>query len=403
MPHSWLARARAQGGSPDGLGSKGVGRALLILLLLLAPVLPAQSSDFVRGDVNGDGSHSIADLAHLARYLQLGTSPPPCLDSADFDDNGQLDVIDLAGLLSYLFLSEGGATPAAPFPDSGPDPTGGDELSCIGGFETLPTGSELPHVFTLLNQAGENDGGFALAPGGELTRIPILLSGESPFGVSALTISLSFDPSIVSEAVIDFADSQPQASLADLMLSESSPSLPGRVYAFCALEVMSPITALSFPVEDGVVIGHLGLRLREDAPIGGTFSVHFATHPPGPDSPPVRNEIVKLGGLGVLYPEVHSLTIPIVEPASVFLRGDFDRNGVVSIADAIELAEYLFQSGATTPPCLDAADVNDDGRLDLADCVLLLQHLFGPPACPPPAQPFPCPGVDTTLDALPCL
>ncbi|HVR75541.1 MAG TPA: dockerin type I repeat-containing protein [Planctomycetota bacterium] len=83
-----------------------------------------------------------------------------------------------------------------------------------------------------------------------------------------------------------------------------------------------------------------------------------------------------------------------------FVRGDFDRSGIVNLTDAVSLARYLFQSGSA-PTCQDAADVNDDGVLDVSDPVYLLFYLFLEGA-PPPA-PFPGAGSDPTFrDNLGC-
>jgi hypothetical protein len=67
------------------------------------------------------------------------------------------------------------------------------------------------------------------------------------------------------------------------------------------------------------------------------------------------------------------------------LRGDFDRNLVVNLTDAIASAAYLFQHG---PPstCPDAADVNDDGILDISDPVYAIFHLYLGGL--PPPSPF---------------
>lgn len=83
----------------------------------------------------------------------------------------------------------------------------------------------------------------------------------------------------------------------------------------------------------------------------------------------------------------------------VFLRGDVNDDGLVSVADAYFLFRYLCCDGET-PPCLDAADVDDDGDLALTDAVQIIAGgvFFGPP----PAVPFPEPGADPTADDLDC-
>jgi len=94
-------------------------------------------------------------------------------------------------------------------------------------------------------------------------------------------------------------------------------------------------------------------------------------------------------------------------------RGDADASGVVNVADASFITNYLFLGGAA-PSCLDAADTDDDGQVIVTDAVYLLNFLFGTcatPPCPPP--PFPGPmscGTDsptwedrlTCVEYLPC-
>jgi hypothetical protein len=70
----------------------------------------------------------ITDAIALLGHLFLGEEAPSCLDAADADDSGQLDLADAIGLLGYLF--RGTAAPPEPGPDScGRDPTE-DELGC---------------------------------------------------------------------------------------------------------------------------------------------------------------------------------------------------------------------------------------------------------------------------------
>ena len=81
---------------------------------------------FLRGDVNFDEDRNISDAIVVLSYLFLGGSVPGCLDAADTDDTGRLDLSDAVYLLNFLFL--GGATPPEPG-DCGLDPTD-DGLSC---------------------------------------------------------------------------------------------------------------------------------------------------------------------------------------------------------------------------------------------------------------------------------
>ncbi len=98
-----------------------------------------------------------------------------------------------------------------------------------------------------------------------------------------------------------------------------------------------------------------------------------------------------------------------VEGQESFLRGDVNVDGRVSLSDAVTLNRFQFIDGIH-PPCLDAADVNDDatpesrGRwpgIDFPDVVNILARLFMG-WLPPISEPFPDVGPDPTLDKLSC-
>ena len=95
-----------------------------------------------------------------------------------------------------------------------------------------------------------------------------------------------------------------------------------------------------------------------------------------------------------LFPPVPPLKS---QRAERFVRGNADSSG--AITDAILTLSHLFL-GEAAPPCLDAADTNDDGSLDISDPVALLFFSFLGGAQPP--SPFPGCGIDETLDGLGC-
>ena len=85
---------------------------------------------------------------------------------------------------------------------------------------------------------------------------------------------------------------------------------------------------------------------------------------------------------------------------TTFVRGEFNNDDSVDIADAIGILGYLF-GGEAAPSCMDAGDVNDDGSVDISDCIALLGFLFA--NRPGPEHPFPDCGPDPTHDVLDCL
>lgn len=84
---------------------------------------------FIRGDADHDGSVNLSDAVAILRYLFEGErSAPACLDAADVNDNGTVDISDTTFLASYLFLQ--GSPPLPPFPNAGQDSALTDDLDC---------------------------------------------------------------------------------------------------------------------------------------------------------------------------------------------------------------------------------------------------------------------------------
>lgn len=80
------------------------------------------------------------------------------------------------------------------------------------------------------------------------------------------------------------------------------------------------------------------------------------------------------------------------------IRGDADDSGHVDSFDLQRVFAYLF-FGGDPPPCLVAADRNDDGQVNLSDTVPCTGCEPPETCCVPP--PNAC-GLNFTPDALPC-
>ncbi len=66
-----------------------------------------------------------------------------------------------------------------------------------------------------------------------------------------------------------------------------------------------------------------------------------------------------------------------------FLRGDANGDGVINVADAMYIINYLFTGGPAPDP-LEAGDANCDGTVNIADAMHLINYLFAggpPPGC----------------------
>ena len=97
-----------------------------------------------------------------------------------------------------------------------------------------------------------------------------------------------------------------------------------------------------------------------------------------------------------------------VDGGGSFVRGNArgdpvavgDPGASVDLADGMFLLQHLFLAGAA-PPCLDAADANDDGRLNLLDPMWIFQFVLGNEG-PTLPEPYTSVGSDPTADALGC-
>ena len=83
-------------------------------------------TSFRRGDFDDDGALTGTDMARLQGFAMSGMPSPNCMDAADVDDNGMIDMADVASL--GLILA-GAATPLPPGVVCGVDPTP-DALGC---------------------------------------------------------------------------------------------------------------------------------------------------------------------------------------------------------------------------------------------------------------------------------
>ena len=83
---------------------------------------------FRRGHADPEASLDISDAISILRFLFSGDAEIDCLDAADADDSGEVDITDPIWVLDHLFL--GGNAPPAPGPsECGLDPTV-DILGC---------------------------------------------------------------------------------------------------------------------------------------------------------------------------------------------------------------------------------------------------------------------------------
>ena len=106
-------------------------------------------------------------------------------------------------------------------------------------------------------------------------------------------------------------------------------------------------------------------------------------------------------GVTFKYENADTVKVDVVAAPSgfFFVRGNANGDSRVDLADTIWIVNFLFRDGGT-PPCFDAADVNDNEVVELADALFLVFYFFGGFAAEqgfeslPPEPPFPSCGLD---------
>lgn len=92
--------------------------------------------------------------------------------------------------------------------------------------------------------------------------------------------------------------------------------------------------------------------------------------------------------------------VSTARPPGAFLRGDADRDGRITVSDAVMTLDLLFRGGRAVP-CVDAADTDDSGDISVHDPLATLSYLFRGGRAPV-APGVHCPWFDPTPDTLGC-
>ena len=86
----------------------------------------APGETFIRGDVDNNQSWNVTDAVKILLHAFTGAELP-CLEAADVDDSGRIDMEDGVGLLNFIFRQ--GEAPPPPLYEALPD-LDSDELGC---------------------------------------------------------------------------------------------------------------------------------------------------------------------------------------------------------------------------------------------------------------------------------
>jgi hypothetical protein len=166
-------------------GRHGALSCAAVAGVLLFSGLSLAADSFLRGDANGDGVVSLADVYYVSAHWMDGL---PCDDAGDLDDSGRVFHNDPVFLFSYLF--EDGLPPDAPFPEVGPDPT-------PDSFPPCSYGGRSPAV----DPAAKLEVLDAVAVGGEEVHATIILTLSHSLEIAGYSGRVRIGSEIVDDTI----------------------------------------------------------------------------------------------------------------------------------------------------------------------------------------------------------
>ncbi len=391
----------------------------MLLGLLLWPgvtrgELAPGSARFIRGDSNGDGKLSLADIFTSLRVLYgAPLTERACLDAADVDDSGELNTTDIIRLVTFIFYNTG--FPPAPFPEPGVDPTE-DAYDCsspAGGKPKAIAVADRVAPDALAPGAGKAAPGlgcdgtpgqdidfvrFAAVPvqghpGQRGLRATVLLMNR--MDVDGFTLSFFADPAKIRLETVSFENTVLEHYPPEWVLRLYHRAADGYLATSVLMDFAPPFHGKILPRGCFAPIAHLEFSLTESARVGDTIRVELRSTPGVSEHhPAIENELSVLG-VSIL-PILGGVLVEVQPEASLFVRGDANRDGVLDIADSVLTLRILFLSAEVE--CQDPVDADDDGHLNITDVVYLTKYLFA--GGDPPPYPFPNPGTDLSPDSL---
>jgi len=370
--------------------------AAIALVLAAAGVVradPSEGCEFIRGNLVDRTEIPVVDLndgVGILAYLFLGRSVPACLEAADVNGNGLVELADYTYLVDFKF--NGGPPPPGPYPAPGIDPDPGTTVS-----DTPDPRFEF------------RIGATAGVPGMSGLSVPVTLSNEVP--ISGFQMVIEYN--------------QRDASCPDLLIQEirteentllSQESAEYIIANFDNVNGVAVIAALkdfatpfhfvsgtdpNFPAGEDQLVATIVLAVASCADQGCSdlgFADGVIVPRSAPDPSPscfaLAHNLVMLG-TDVARPVLARDDDCGVAVRRGFIRGDANKDDGVDVSDPVFLIDHIFRGGRL-PPCLDAADANNDTDIDLSDPIWMLNYLFK--GGPQPSEPFPQAGVDPSDD-----
>lgn len=244
---------------------------------------------------------------------------------------------------------------------------------------------------------------------GDTVMVPVRAFSERE-DIEGFTVAGRYDPEVLEILSLTLVGSDSLKMAPDWVGPRIIPEL-GCFTLSTLFDVFPPFESRFLEAGQTYVLFVIEARILDDATTGQTILELVD----GLSDPPLENNFTR-GGIS-FSPELHAGAVTVIsgpvgpsinpgntdspeQSGAVFLRGDVNGDGLVTEIDASYMMDWIFGL-EQEPPCLDAADLNDDGYINVTDSTQLLAYIHTPGSAVPSA-PFPDPGVDPTADSLDC-
>ncbi len=327
-----------------------------------------------------------------SRTVQPDVAPVDSCSLRDLDGDGVRDLLLLGEDTLSVLAGEGDCTFTPMMQIDLPTGLTAMTVADLNGDTVLDVALSGDTVHLVMPGLGESPDSFVVsledvvvAPG-QSGIVRALLTNEEP--VEGYTLTVRFPQDLIE--LESLAPSGPAAE-AEFVIPQIDND-NGEALLGVIIEMLPPFLLPDIAPGQDQEIALLAFRALPGAP-AGTYTVRC-------DEAPIQEKVTDLVvDSTTVYPETHPGSITVRDTtAMTFIRGDVDGSGTIDAADRTALLSYLLSNGAE-PPCLDAADANDDGGLDVADAFSIVSYLEGGD---PPPPPFPDAGTDPTADNLGC-
>ena len=285
----------------------GLALSMFLLAILVSGAQPPeehmasapvkQPTPFVCGDVTGDGIINSGDLVRLIGYLFLNESPPDPLESADTNGDTKVDFADLIALLRKIDLD--------------------DTVYCDGSRPCDDHGErDSLSIQEIWGSAGDT------------VDVPIFVfNDDSIFFVLCLSI-----PDPAKAVFLDSARTQ-HARLAEMEVQWRMLDTTGIQIYWYPSTGDYPLEWTKYLPPGSGIVAYLRCLLKQDIPLDSPLCLDTTSFPPEHTT-------------GFYTTDTYCITPEFI---CVSARGDVTDDGVIDVADLLQLINYLFLGGS--PPC----------------------------------------------------